>query len=107
MAKSNIFVGLDSARFPGARISVVTFENGPPIDAPIVMLTARGDTLDVVEGLESGADEFLPTMIYSLFHAKIEAPFANLTFRCAVSCCSTALSTNFFQLCLLNTMGVD
>jgi two-component system, OmpR family, response regulator MtrA len=26
---------------------------------PIVMLTARGDTLDVVEGLESGADDYV------------------------------------------------
>jgi len=26
---------------------------------PIVMLTARGDTLDVVQGLESGADDYI------------------------------------------------
>lgn len=28
----------------------------------------------------SGADEFLPTLIYCLFHAKVDAPFANLCF---------------------------
>ncbi len=40
----------DFARFPGARISVVTFENGPPIDAPVaVRLT--GQNLEVLKAL--------------------------------------------------------
>ncbi len=29
-------------------------------DAPIVMLTARSDTADVVTGLEAGADDYVP-----------------------------------------------
>jgi two-component system response regulator MtrA len=29
-------------------------------DVPIVMLTAKSDTLDVVRGLESGADDYIP-----------------------------------------------
>jgi two-component system response regulator MtrA len=29
-------------------------------DTPIVMLTAKSDTLDVVKGLESGADDYIP-----------------------------------------------
>ena len=29
-------------------------------DAPIVMLTARSDTSDVVTGLEAGADDYVP-----------------------------------------------
>ena len=29
-------------------------------DVPIVMLTAKSDTLDVVKGLESGADDYIP-----------------------------------------------
>ena len=30
-------------------------------DAPIVMLTARSDTADVVTGLEAGADDYVPS----------------------------------------------
>ena len=48
----------DFARFPGARISVVTFENGPPIDAPIaVRLT--GQNLEVLKALAARAEAVL------------------------------------------------
>jgi multidrug efflux pump subunit AcrB len=48
----------DFARFPGARISVVTFENGPPIDAPVaVRLT--GQNLDVLKALAARAEAIL------------------------------------------------
>ncbi|KQY27653.1 multidrug transporter AcrB [Caulobacter sp. Root487D2Y] len=48
----------DFARFPGARISVVTFENGPPIDAPVaVRLT--GQNLQVLKALAARAETIL------------------------------------------------
>jgi multidrug efflux pump subunit AcrB len=48
----------DFARFPGARISVVTFENGPPIDAPVaVRLT--GQNLEVLKALAARTEQVL------------------------------------------------
>jgi len=48
----------DFARFPGARISVVTFENGPPIDAPVaVRLT--GQNLEVLKALAARTETIL------------------------------------------------
>ncbi|MET3665176.1 efflux RND transporter permease subunit [Caulobacter sp. 1776] len=48
----------DFANFPGARISVLTFENGPPIDAPVaVRLT--GQNLDVLKALAGRAEAIL------------------------------------------------
>lgn len=43
---------------------------------PIVMLTARGDTLDVVEGLQSGADDYVvkpfkPKELVARIHARL------------------------------------
>jgi multidrug efflux pump subunit AcrB len=48
----------DLARFPGARISVVTFENGPPIDAPIAA-RITGQNLDVLKALAGRAEMIL------------------------------------------------
>lgn len=48
----------DFADFPGARISVLAFENGPPIDAPVaVRLT--GQNLDVLKALSARAEAIL------------------------------------------------
>jgi two-component system response regulator MtrA len=43
---------------------------------PIVMLTARGDTLDIVEGLQSGADDYIvkpfkPRELVARIHARL------------------------------------
>ena len=35
-------------------------KNKPKIDTPIILLTARGDANDRIEGLEIGADDYLP-----------------------------------------------
>ena len=35
-------------------------ENKSKIDTPIILLTAKGDTVDRVKGLEIGADDYLP-----------------------------------------------
>ena len=48
----------DFARFPGARISVVTFENGPPIDAPVAV-RITGQDLDVLKALAARAETVL------------------------------------------------
>ncbi|WP_029907751.1 efflux RND transporter permease subunit [Caulobacter sp. UNC358MFTsu5.1] len=48
----------DFARFPGARISVVTFENGPPIDAPVV-IRLTGQNLEVLKALAARAEQVL------------------------------------------------
>jgi multidrug efflux pump subunit AcrB len=48
----------DFARFPGARISIVTFENGPPIEAPVaVRLT--GQNLEVLKALAARTETIL------------------------------------------------
>jgi two-component system response regulator MtrA len=44
---------------PGASGIEVCRQIRAESDVPIVMLTARGDTLDVVAGLESGADDYV------------------------------------------------
>ena len=48
----------DFARFHGARISVVTFENGPPIDAPVAV-RITGQDLDVLKALAARAETVL------------------------------------------------
>jgi multidrug efflux pump subunit AcrB len=48
----------DFARYPGARISVVTFENGPPIEAPIA-IRLTGENLDVLKALAARAERTL------------------------------------------------
>jgi multidrug efflux pump subunit AcrB len=46
------------AQYPGARITIVTFENGPPVEAPIaVRLT--GDDLGVLKDLAARAEAIL------------------------------------------------
>lgn len=48
----------DFAKVPGARISLITFENGPPIESPVaVRLT--GENLDVLKALASRAELIL------------------------------------------------
>lgn len=48
----------DFSNFPGARISVVTFENGPPIDAPIA-IRLTGQNLDALKALAARAEATL------------------------------------------------
>ena len=48
----------DFARFPGARISVVTFENGPPIDAPVA-IRITGQNLEALKALAARAEAVL------------------------------------------------
>ena len=48
----------DLARFPGARISVVTFENGPPIDAPVA-IRITGQNLEALKALAARAEAVL------------------------------------------------
>jgi multidrug efflux pump subunit AcrB len=48
----------DFARFPGARISVVTFENGPPIDAPVAV-RITGQNLEALKVLAARAEAVL------------------------------------------------
>ncbi len=48
----------DFSDFPGARISVVTFENGPPIDAPIA-IRLTGQNLDVLKALAARTEATL------------------------------------------------
>ena len=50
----------DFARYPGARISVVTFENGPPIEAPIAV-RITGEDLGVLKVLAARAEHILKT----------------------------------------------
>jgi multidrug efflux pump subunit AcrB len=48
----------DFANFPGARISVLTFENGPPIEAPVA-IRLTGQNLDVLKALSARAETIL------------------------------------------------
>lgn len=48
----------DFAAYPGARISVQTFENGPPIDAPVAV-RITGQNLDVLKALAARAEAIL------------------------------------------------
>jgi multidrug efflux pump subunit AcrB len=48
----------DFARFPGARISVVTFENGPPIDAPVAV-RITGQNLEALKALAARTEAIL------------------------------------------------
>ena len=45
---------------PGKTGLEFTFENKRKIDTPIILLTAKGEPSDRVEGLEIGADDYLP-----------------------------------------------
>ncbi len=45
---------------PGKTGLEFTFENKGKIDTPIILLTAKGGPSDRVEGLEIGADDYLP-----------------------------------------------
>jgi len=45
---------------PGKSGLEFTSENKKKIDAPIILLTAKGEASDRVEGLEIGADDYLP-----------------------------------------------
>lgn len=46
------------AGYPGARISVLTFENGPPIDAPVA-IRITGQNLDVLKALAARTEAIL------------------------------------------------
>lgn len=48
----------DFANYPGARISLITFENGPPVDAP-VQVRIRGQNLDVLKALADRAERII------------------------------------------------
>jgi multidrug efflux pump subunit AcrB len=48
----------DFAGYPGARISVQTFENGPPIDAPVAV-RITGQNLEVLKALAGRAEAIL------------------------------------------------
>ncbi|WP_297514913.1 efflux RND transporter permease subunit [uncultured Caulobacter sp.] len=48
----------DFAKYPGARITVVAFENGPPIDAPIA-IRITGQNLGVLKALAARAEAVL------------------------------------------------
>jgi len=45
---------------PGKTGLEFTYENKKKIDTPIILLTARGEASERVEGLEIGADDYLP-----------------------------------------------
>ena len=45
---------------PGKSGLEFTYEFKKKIDTPIILLTAKGETSERVEGLESGADDYLP-----------------------------------------------
>ncbi len=48
----------DLAHYPGARISLITFENGPPIEAPIA-IRLTGENLDVLKALAARTEAVL------------------------------------------------
>ncbi|MFN3321826.1 MAG: hypothetical protein ACK43M_24160, partial [Allorhizobium sp.] len=48
----------DFAKYPGARITVVAFENGPPIDAPIA-IRITGQNLEVLKALAARTEAVL------------------------------------------------
>lgn len=48
----------DFAKYPGARISLITFENGPPVDAPIAV-RITGENLEVLKALSARAERVL------------------------------------------------
>ncbi len=48
----------DFARYPGARLTVVTFDNGPPIEAPIALRVAGGN-LAVLKALAARTEAVL------------------------------------------------
>lgn len=50
----------DFARYPGAKISIVTFENGPPIEAPVAV-RITGENLDVLKALAARAEQIMKT----------------------------------------------
>ena len=49
---------LELARYPGARIELREFENGPPIDAPIA-IRVKGPDLDTLRSLARGVERVL------------------------------------------------
>jgi len=48
----------DFARYPGARISLITFENGPPVEAPIAVRLS-GENMSVLKSLAGEAERIL------------------------------------------------
>ncbi|MGH6997562.1 MAG: efflux RND transporter permease subunit, partial [Phenylobacterium sp.] len=48
----------DFAGYPGARISIVTFENGPPIEAPVA-IRITGENLEVLKALAARAEQIV------------------------------------------------
>lgn len=48
----------DFARYPGARIQVVTFENGPSIEAPVAVRIS-GEDLEILKALAARAEQVL------------------------------------------------
>ena len=45
---------------PGKSGLEFTNENKKKINTPIILLTAKGEASDRIEGLETGADDYLP-----------------------------------------------
>ena len=50
---------------PGKSGLEFTNENKAKLNTPIILLTAKGEASERVEGLEVGADDYLPCLLYT------------------------------------------
>ena len=97
-----VILDLMLPRVPGERVCRVIRDNS---DVPIIMLTAKGDDMDKILGLEQGADDYLPKpFAASEFLARVRAltrrsssyassmlSFGNVTLDCSQYLVKTAL----------------